>query len=283
MVSDDTDYTQRRMNTDNTSTSDYYIPVLCVAGSDPSGGAGLQVDLKTCEAFGCYGMAVVSGLTAQSPRHVTAVRSVSDFMTAQLTTLLDEIRPAAVKTGMLPDVKAVESVAEAIDTYGLDNVTVDPVMVSTSGHALTDDSCIEALTGLLLPRATVVTPNVPEAELLAGISINTTEDCRHAAVLIARRYGCGAVLIKGGHINGQNTTDTLYKADSDTFHTFTGERIDTLNSHGTGCRLSTAIACGLACGRPITEAIKDAKQWLESELRRYAHYRFPSPSQHKYL
>lgn len=275
--------TQRRMINHNPDTFDYYIPVLCVAGSDPSGGAGIQVDLKTCEAFGCYGMAVVSGLTAQSPSRVTAVRSVSDFMTAQLETLLDEIRPAAVKTGMLPDVKAVKAIVAAIKTYGLDNVVIDPVMVSTSGHALADSSYSEALTTLLLPCATVVTPNVPEAELLAGFSITDLTHCRRAAELIAKRYDCRYVLVKGGHINGYITTDTLYMADTDTFHIFECERIDTPNTHGTGCRLSTAIACGLGCGLSVPDAIGRAKNWLADELRRHANYRFPKPLQNPHL
>ncbi len=271
------------MITPTPNTFDYYVPVLCIAGSDPSGGAGLQVDLKTCEAFGCYGMAVVSGLTAQSPYRVTAVQSVSDFMEAQLKTLLNEVRPSAVKIGMLPDVRAVETTATAIEKYGLNNVTIDPVMVSTSGHTLTDSSYIGALTTLLLPHCTLVTPNVAEAKVLTGIPINNTEDCRRAAVLIANQYGCPAVLVKGGHIEGSTTTEVLYTSDSDSFYTFSGARINTPNTHGTGCRLSTAIACGLACGQPLPIAVEQAKNWLAAELRRNACYRFPKPLHTSYL
>ena len=271
------------MTTHNPDTFDYYIPVLCVAGSDPSGGAGIQADLKTCEAFGCYGMAVVSGLTAQSPSRVTAVRSVSDFMEAQLETLLDEVRPTAVKTGMLADVGAVKAIATAIKRYGLKNVTSDPVMVSTSGYALTDSSYIEALTTLLLPQVTIITPNVPEAEVLTDLSITSLNDCRRAAKLISRRYGCRCVLVKGGHITGNIAVDTLYVAHTDTFHIFESERIITPNTHGTGCRLSTAIACGLGCGLSVPDAVDRAKNWLAAELRRYARYRFPKSLQNPYL
>lgn len=271
------------MTTHNPDTFDYYIPVLCVAGSDPSGGAGIQADLKTCEAFGCYGMAVVSSLTAQSPSRVTAVRSVSDFMEAQLNALLDEVKPAAVKTGMLADAGAVKAIVAAIERYGLNNVTTDPVMVSTSGYALTDSSYTEVLTNLLLPRVTVVTPNVPEAELLAEISIANLNDCRRAAKLISRRYGCHCVLVKGGHVTGPVAADTLYVADTDTFHIFESKRINTPNTHGTGCRLSTAIACGLGFGLSVPDAVERAKSWLAAELCRYARYRFPKSLQNPNL
>ncbi|MDE5877487.1 MAG: bifunctional hydroxymethylpyrimidine kinase/phosphomethylpyrimidine kinase [Muribaculaceae bacterium] len=271
------------MTTPNTDTFDYYIPVLCVAGSDPSGGAGIQADLKTCEAFGCYGMAVVSGLTAQSPSRVTAVRSVSDFMAAQLETLLDEIRPAAVKTGMLPDVQAAEAIVTAIQRYNLNNVTVDPVMIATSGHALAEAKYIDALTTLLLPHTTIVTPNIPEAELLASIRISNLNDCRRAAVRIATQYGSRSVLVKGGHSEDNIVTDILYLTDTDTFHTFEAPRITTPNTHGTGCRLSTAIACGLGCGLSITEAVAHAKSWLTAELRYHSRYRFPSSSHNTHL
>lgn len=259
------------------TTTDFYIPVLSIAGSDPSGGAGIQVDIKTCAALGCYGMAAIAGLTAQSPRRVTAVLPTSDFLRQQLTTLLEDIRPAAVKTGMLADGLAVEVTAEAIGRFSLGNVVVDPVMVSTSGHSLAASEAVEAMKKLLLPLATVVTPNVPEAEVLSSLTISSETDAREAARKIASEGRCRAVLVKGGHLTVP--VDTLYTASDDTFTTFTTEKVDTPNTHGTGCRLSTAIACGLAKGQPLPEAVGMAKRWLTYELRANANFRFPPTKQ----
>ena len=260
-----------------TTASQKYIPVLSIAGSDPSGGAGIQQDIKTCEAFGCYGMAAITALTAQSPTKVSSVLSTSHFLKAQLTTLLDEVLPFAVKTGMLPDEESVITTAETLTGYHLWNIVVDPVIASTSGHLLADKSAIQAMKESLFGIATVITPNIPETEILTGRKITGITDARRAAKALSVSYGSKAVLIKGGH--AVYDADILYVASSDSFHVLQTKKIDTPNTHGTGCRLSTAIACALALqtsAEPnILEAVAAAKNWLTQDLQKNAHLRFP--------
>lgn len=261
-----------------TTSTQNYIPVLSIAGSDPSGGAGIQQDIKTCEAFGCYGMAAITALTAQSPTHVRSFLNTSHFLKAQLNTLLDEVCPCAVKTGMLPDEESVKITTETIVRYYLRNIVVDPVIASTSGHILSDGTAINAMKKSLFRIATVITPNIPEVEILTGRKILNTKDAQCAAKLLSVRHGSDAVLIKGGHT--EHGADVLYVASSDSFHIFHTKRIDTPNTHGTGCRLSTAIACALALQtetKPdIPAAVKTAKKWLTQDLQKNAHMKFPS-------
>ena len=262
-----------------TTTIQSYIPVLSIAGSDPSGGAGIQSDIKTCEDFGCYGMAAITALTAQSPTHVSTVLNTSHFLQAQLNTLLNEVRPAAVKTGMLPDEDSVTITAEAIMRYNLRNIVVDPVIASTSGHRLSNEKAINAMKRTLFRLATVITPNIPEAEILTGHIIRDISDACSAAKELSTQSGSRTVLVKGGHaIHG---SDILYVAESDSFHTFPTTKIDTPNTHGTGCRLSTAIACALALQNEepnIPEAVRIAKEWLTRDLKRNSFLRMPSRS-----
>ncbi|MDE6290770.1 MAG: bifunctional hydroxymethylpyrimidine kinase/phosphomethylpyrimidine kinase [Muribaculaceae bacterium] len=259
-----------------TATTQDYIPVLSIAGSDTSGGAGIQQDIKTCEAFGCYGMAAITALTAQSPTHVSSVFNTSHFLKAQLETLLYVVCPFAVKTGILPDEESIRITAETIVRYHLRNVVVDPVIASTSGHTLTYGNAIAAMKESLFRLATIITPNIPEAEILTRRKISDIDDAQITAKMLSVRFGCDAVLIKGGHAG--YGSDILYVAASDFFHIFPTERIDTPNTHGTGCRLSTAIACALALqdAEPdIPEAVRTAKEWLTQELRENAHMRLP--------
>lgn len=252
-----------------------FIPILSIAGSDPSGGAGIQQDIKTCEAFGCYGMAAITALTAQSPRRVTDVFNTSQFLEDQLLTLLSDVSPLAVKIGMMPDAETVSIISEVISRFQLRNIIVDPVLVSTSGHDLTCDYTITIMKERLLRVCTVVTPNIPETEALTGRKIKSTDDAGSAAKEISLSYGSEAVLVKGGH--AEYGTDILYVRSTDSYHHFQTERIITSNTHGTGCRLSTAIACGLAKGREIPTAVKEAKEWLTEELRKNKSKIFPIP------
>ena len=261
-----------------TATTHNYIPVLSIAGSDPSGGAGIQSDIKTCEAFGCYGMAAITALTAQSLTHVSSVFNTSHFLEAQLNALLQEVCPFAVKIGMLPDEHSVRITADSIIGYHLWNIVVDPVIASSSGHLLADGNAIVAMKKSLFRLAAIITPNVPEAEILAGRKISDTIDAQCAAKALSVRYGSKAVLVKGGHAG--YGSDILYVAASDTFHIYPTEFIDTPNTHGTGCRLSTAIACSLALQTgvypDIPEAVKTAKEWLTQDLRKNAHMKLSS-------
>ena len=260
-----------------TATTQYYIPVLSIAGSDPSGGAGIQQDIKTCEALGCYGMAAITALTAQSPTHVSSVFNTSHFLKAQLDALLEEVRPFAVKTGMLPDEESISITAETIVRHHLWNIVVDPVITSTSGHMLADEAAINAMKKYLFRLATVITPNIPEAEILSDRRISGLNDVRYVAKALSLRYGSDAVLVKGGH--SEHGSDVLYIAASDSFYIFPTKRIVTPNTHGTGCRLSTAIACSLALQKSekpdVPEAVKTAKTWLTQDLRKNARMRLP--------
>ncbi len=261
----------------DTTKTQIYIPVLSIAGSDPSGGAGIQQDIKTCEAFGCYGMAAITALTAQSPTRVSSVLNTSIFLEAQLKALLDEVCPFAVKTGMLPDEESVRITAQTLVNYHIRNIVVDPVIASTSGHILADEKAIEGMKNSLFKIATIITPNIPEAEILLSRKILNIQDTRCAAKALALRYGSKSALIKGGH--AEYNADILYVTDSDCFYTFPTKRIDTSNTHGTGCRLSTAIACALALQEDsksnIPVAVETAKNWLTNDLKKNANMRFP--------
>lgn len=249
----------------------HYPTVLSIAGSDPSGGAGIQSDIKTCTALGCYAMAAVTALTAQNSMGVSRVFNASDFLESQLAAVLDDIQPDAVKIGMLPDVKSVRVVAEMIKRYGLRNVVLDPVMASTSGHELSAATAVGVMCRELLPLVTLVTPNIPEAEILAGMDeIDTVDDALIAACRIAERHGAAAVLVKGGHACRQG--DLLYDSETGCVSVFDGERFDTPNTHGTGCTMSSAIASALAMGCSLEEAVSRAKQFIVAAIGEGADY-----------
>lgn len=237
--------------------------VLTIAGSDCSGGAGIQADLKTMTAMGTYGMSVITALTAQNTTGVTGIFDVSaDFVKSQMDSVFTDIAPDAVKIGMVSQISIIEAIAEKLVAYQAKHVVLDPVMVATSGSRLLAEDAMKTLGEKLLPLADVMTPNIPEAELLSGMKIETDKDMEVAAELISKRYH-GAVLVKGGH-QTCTANDVLYRDGNLTW--FYGERIDNPNTHGTGCTLSSAIACGLAKGKTVEDSVRDAKAYLSGAL-----------------
>ena len=236
---------------------------LTIAGSDSCGGAGIQADIKTMTMNGVYAMSAITALTAQNTTGVTGIMEVTpDFLAAQLDAVFTDIYPDAVKTGMVATSDLIRVIAEKIRQYNAKNIVVDPVMVATSGAKLISDDAIETLKSELLPLADVITPNIPEAEVLSGMTIRNEEDMVNAAKAINGRFGC-SVLCKGGHqINDAN--DLLYRNGG--YVWFKGKRIDNPNTHGTGCTLSSAIASNLAKGEDMDSAVKNAKDYISGAL-----------------
>jgi hydroxymethylpyrimidine/phosphomethylpyrimidine kinase len=236
---------------------------LTIAGSDPSGGAGLQADLKTFHQYGVYGTSVVTLLTVQNTRAVSAVEFLdSDFVLAQLDAVLADIPPGAAKTGALGNAAIIEAIAERAKSFPFPLI-VDPVMVSKHGAALIDDDAIEAFTELLLPTAFLLTPNLHEAALLAAMEIPDVRSMEKAAAAIAR-FGVANVLVKGGHLDG-DAVDVLW-TEAQT-HIFPAPRVETRHTHGTGCVLSAAITAQLAKGEDLVAAVKAAKQFITAAIR----------------
>ena len=236
---------------------------LTIAGSDSSGGAGIQADIKTMTANGVYAMSAVTALTAQNTTGVTGIMEVTpDFLAEQLDCIFTDIFPDAVKTGMVSSSGLIEVIAAKLTQYGARNIVVDPVMVATSGARLISEDAIGTLKKELLPLAAVITPNIPEAEVLSGMDIRSSEDMVTAARKIHDTYGC-AVLCKGGHsLNDAN--DMLYDGTKEVW--FYGKRIDNPNTHGTGCTLSSAIASNLAKGCDLETAVRYAKNYISGAL-----------------
>ncbi len=236
---------------------------LTIAGSDSSGGAGIQADLKTILANGVYGMSAITALTAQNTMGVTAIAEVTpEFLEQQIDAVFTDIFPDAVKIGMTSNDRLIEIIAERLAFYGARNIVVDPVMIATSGARLISENAVTALKEKLLPLATVVTPNIPEAEVLSGMKIADKSDMEKAAEHISKAYGC-AVLLKGGHsINDAN--DLLYENAEMTW--FDGIRIDNPNTHGTGCTLSSAIAANLAKEYDLKHSVRLAKEYISGAL-----------------
>jgi hydroxymethylpyrimidine/phosphomethylpyrimidine kinase len=238
---------------------------LTIGGSDSSGGAGIQADLKTFAAFGVYGVSAVTAITAQSTVDVAAVSAISaDLVVAQMEAVAGDLGVHAVKTGMLANAAIVEAVAAAIAELDLPMLVVDPVMISTSGAALLDADGVAALRAELLPRARVITPNIPEAEALTGRRIESPSDARDAARRL-HEMGAGAVIITGGHASGADVVDLLF--DGDSFAEFHTPRIDAANAHGTGCTFAAAVAAQLALGHPVADAAERAQQYVAGALR----------------
>mgnify|MGYP002673368798 FL=1 len=237
---------------------------LTIAGSDSSGGAGIQADLKTMLANHVYGMSVITALTAQNTTGVTDIMEVTPkFLAEQLDSIFTDIRPDAVKTGMVSSSQLIEIIADKLREYEAVNIVVDPVMVATSGAKLICDDAMETLKKKLLTLATVITPNIPEGEVLAGMKITSKEDMVTAAEKISNTYGC-SVLLKGGHsLNDAN--DLLVEPGKEPVW-FKGRRIANTNTHGTGCTLSSAIASNLAKGKSLEEAVKGAKNYISGAL-----------------
>jgi len=240
--------------------------VLTIAGSDSGGGAGIQADIKAIQASGAFALSAITAITAQNTREVTRVFDLPvDLIEAQLDAVFADFEIAALKTGMLSSAEIVRAVARKLERFAPDNLVVDPVMVSKSGFRLLSPEASEGLASRLLPLATLVTPNIPEAEVLIDGEIRSLEDARKAAVRIRER-GCRAVLIKGGHAPGREATDLLY--DGEEFTAFPALRIQTRNTHGTGCTYSAAIAAHLALGKGLKEAVGAAKEYITEAIRR---------------
>lgn len=236
---------------------------LTVAGSDCSGGAGIQADMKTMIMNGVYAMSAITALTAQNTTGVTAISEVSpDFLRQQLDMIFEDIRPDAVKIGMVSSCALIGAVAEQLKKHKAENIVVDPVMVATSGSALIETEAVSALKEKLFPLAMVITPNIPEAEAISGMKIKDNADMENAAKKIYNAYGC-AVLLKGGHsVNDAN--DLLYT--DKTAKWFFGKRIINPNTHGTGCTLSSAIAANLAKGYPLETSVQRSKEYISEAL-----------------
>ena len=242
---------------------DRVCTAMTIAGSDSGGGAGIQADLKTFAALGVYGTSALTAITAQNTVGVTGVHEIpTEIIAAQIEAVLTDIGADAVKTGMLASSSIVEVVSRQLKTFRVTALVVDPVMVAKSGDSLLHQDAVEALRTLLVPLAAVVTPNVPEAEVLTGVKIVSDDDMRRAAESIVG-MGCGSVVVKGGHRDGP-ATDLFY--DGDRFQEFTAPRIDTKNTHGTGCTFASAVAAGLAKGLPLLEAVAQAKEFVTGAI-----------------
>ena len=238
--------------------------VLTIAGSDCSGGAGIQADIKTITAHKMYAMSAITALTAQNTTGVYGIEEVSpEFVGKQIDCIFNDIRPDAVKIGMVSSSKIIEVIVEKLIQYKPENIVIDPVMVSTSGCKLLSDDAMNTLITKLIPLATVITPNIPEAEVLCGFSIENEYDMIKAAKEISRILK-GAVLVKGGHLVS-DAIDLLY--ENGNIHWFRSERINNPNTHGTGCTLSSAIACNLADGKSLSVSIENAKVYLTGALK----------------
>ena len=236
---------------------------LSIAGSDSSGGAGIQADIKTMTMNGVYAMSAITALTAQNTTGVTAIlEATPEFLQQQIDAVFTDIRPDAVKIGMVSSAALISVIAERLRAYQAAHVVVDPVMVATSGARLIDEDAVATLQKELLPLAEVATPNIPEAEVLSGRAIRSQEDMVEAAKAISETYGC-AVLCKGGH-NLNDANDLLYAGGQ--YHWFHGKRIDNPNTHGTGCTLSSAIAANLAKGFALEDAVRRAKDYISGAL-----------------
>lgn len=239
--------------------------ILTIAGSDSGGGAGIQADLKTFAAHGCYGMSVITALTAQNTMGVRAVMDATpEVIGAQMDAVLEDIGCDAVKIGMLSRIETVVAVADALERHGVGNIVLDPVMISKSGHRLLGADSIAAMKSRLFPIARLITPNLPEVEELTGFLPTTVEEIEEAA----RRLGDltpGAVLVKGGHMESDVVVDVLW--DGSEVHRFESTRLSAIHTHGTGCTLSAAIACQLGLGHSLPEAVDRARHYLLAAIK----------------
>ncbi len=243
-----------------------YHRALTIAGSDSGGGAGIQADLKTFSALGCFGMSVITALTAQNTREVTGIFPVPpDFIGQQIDAVLSDIGTDAVKIGMLHSPEVIVTVARHLNKWHIRNLVLDPVMVAKSGDKLLRDDAVTALKRNLIPLADIITPNLPEASVLLGRAVTTRVDMDQAAKDLSD-LGCRHVLLKGGHLADDNSLDLLFSADNGQVQELPGRRVLTPNSHGTGCTLSSAVCACLARGMDIVEAVEHAKTYITGAL-----------------
>jgi hydroxymethylpyrimidine/phosphomethylpyrimidine kinase len=261
-----------KMTFKNQKTPKHYCKVLTIAGSDSGGGAGIQADLKTFSAIGCYGMSVITALTAQNTRGVIGIHAVPPaFAVQQIEAVFTDIGADAVKIGMLYSAALIEAVAEALKNHGARKIVLDPVMVAQSGDKLLQDDAVDAIKMHLMPLADVVTPNMPEASVLTGQSLKNWKDAERAAKALAE-HGSRSVLIKGGHGSENKSIDLLFLVRENRFIRLEAERIETRNNHGTGCTLSSAIAAYLARGNAIEDAVQKAKTFMNGAIAAGARY-----------
>ncbi len=238
--------------------------VLTIAGSDPSGGAGIQADLKTITLHGMFGMSAITALTVQNTTGVFNIIEIPpEFVAEQIDCVFSDIRPDAVKIGMVSNAEIIQTIAERLKFHNAENIVIDPVMTATSGGKLMKDRASGALVKYLFPLASVITPNIPEAEAISGIKIRSTDDMPAAAEIISKMLK-GAVLIKGGHLTDR-ADDLLF--DGGKQYWFCSARIDSKNTHGTGCTLSSAIACGLADGLSAEKSVRNAKEFVTGAIK----------------
>ena len=249
-----------------------YKRVLTIAGSDPSGGAGIQADLKTFAACGCYGASAIVAVVDENTVGVTGIHEVPvDFVVGQIRSVLDDIGADAVKIGMLHSSELILAVKHTLMRYDIRNIVLDPVMVATSGDKLLQDEAIETLRSELVPFARIITPNIPEAEVLSGCKI----ECREDLAKVVRDLSAGekvSVLLKAGHLHDDFSSDVLYNAETDEITELNFERINTNNTHGTGCTLSSAVAAYLAHGFSLDNAVRCAKNYMQSAIVAGARY-----------
>jgi hydroxymethylpyrimidine/phosphomethylpyrimidine kinase len=237
---------------------------LTIAGSDSGGGAGIQADLKTFQAYGVFGTSAITAVTAQNTLGVRAIQKIEpDVVADQIRAVAEDLKPAAAKTGMLADASIIEAVAATLQEVGLRALVVDPVMVAKSGDRLLQEDAVSALTSILLPLAEVVTPNLPEAAILAGRAVDTVEDMKAAAEVILEK-GAKSVLLKGGHLSGDVLVDVFY--DGDSWREWRQTRLHTRHTHGTGCTISAAICAGLALGRARVDAVINARDFTRQAI-----------------
>ncbi|WML47128.1 bifunctional hydroxymethylpyrimidine kinase/phosphomethylpyrimidine kinase [Neobacillus sp. PS3-34] len=238
---------------------------LTIAGSDSGGGAGIQADLKTFQELGVFGMSALTAVTAQNTLGVQGVYPLTvEAVKQQIDSIGSDLGTDAVKTGMLFSSEIIQAVAEKIEEYGWNNLVVDPVMIAKGGASLLQTEAVSALKNYLIPLAMVVTPNIPEAEVMTGISIQSMEERKHAAERIIE-LGARNVVIKGGHDDEKDAVDLLF--DGKEFSFFTGKRMQTKNTHGTGCTFAAAITAELAKGKSVKEAVQTAKRFIEAAIR----------------
>lgn len=242
-----------------------YICALTIAGSDSCGGAGIQADIKTMSALGVYATSAITSVTVQNTLGVGDIQAVRpEVVAGQIDAVMEDMKPKAVKVGMVNDAATIRAIADTLERYAPLPMVVDPVMVSTSGSVLMQGDALDVFSSELLPMATLLTPNISEAQVLSGMQIGTAEDMDKAARRILE-MGCKAVLIKGGHLEGERKTDRLYMQDG-TARTFDRETVETRNTHGTGCTLSAAITSFLARGEEMADAVAHAKEYLTQAI-----------------
>lgn len=249
-----------------------YFRVLTIAGSDSGGGAGIQADIKTISAMGCYASSAITAVTVQNTLGVQAVHPIPlDILEGQIDAILSDIGADAIKIGMLHSTKVVNLVAEMIEKYEIRNVVLDPVMVSTSGHKLIEDDAIESIKNRLIPLSRVITPNIPEAEILSGFKISSEQDFEQIAKKLSFNKSV-SVLLKAGHLDNDCLVDYFYNVEDNTITLLPSKRVQTKNTHGTGCTLSSAFASALARGEDLTTASKSAKKYIEQAIVSGAEY-----------